>query len=217
MGAAAIAAAAALGTIGWLVAADHVDSPLVRSTASIDIADVYVFRSPQDPSNAVLAMTLHGFIPPSESGMSIFDPDVLYQFEIDTNGDAVEDRVLQAFVTRETGGQVMHFRGPAVPTTVGAEANVVGEEDAVSVEVTTSATPITATGNGLTVFAGLRDDPFFFDFARFQEITMGEASGFRDPGVDAFAGFNVYAIVVELPAAMLGGTQIGVWGTTNRR
>ena len=39
---------------------------------------------------------------------------------------------------------------------------------------------------------------------------------FRNPGVDAFAGTGVLALVVELPSAMLGGSQIGIWGTTSR-
>lgn len=213
----AVMAAALAAAAGWTVAADHVDSPLVENEASIDIADTYVFRSPADPGNVVLAMTLHGFIPPAEAGTSIFDPDVLYQFKIDTDGDAVEDRVVQAFVTGTGSAQTMHFRGPAVPPATGTENRVLAGEDAVTVSVSTGGTARVASGDGLTVFAGVRDDPFFFDFGRFQEILAGEATAFRDPGVDAFAGFNVYAIVVEMPAARLGATQAGVWATASRR
>ena len=80
------------------------------------------------------------------------------------------------------------------------------------------ASATTATGGGLTVFAGRRDDPFFFDLARFNEIRMGMATAFRDPGVDTFAGSNALAIVVELPASTVVGASpsIRVWGTTSR-
>jgi len=66
------------------------------------------------------------------------------------------------------------------------------------------------------VFAGVRDDPFFFDLVQFKKIIAGEASAFRNPGVDTFAGTNVLAIVVELPSSLLGGTKLSVWGSTSR-
>lgn len=214
----AFAGAVGLGAVSLTRAADHVDSPVVENTASIDVADLYAFRSPQDPDRLVLAMTLHGFIPPSESGMSIFEPNVLYQFKIDTDGDAVEDRVIQAFVTESGSGQTMHVRGPASPMQTGTQNRVLSGSDAATVEVTTSSNPQIAEQDGLRVFAGVRDDPFFFDFGRFQEIVAGEASSFEDPGTDAFAGFNVYAIVVELPVSRLGGgSEFGVWSTVSRR
>ena len=68
----------------------------------------------------------------------------------------------------------------------------------------------------MTVFAGVRDDPFFFDLVQFKKIIAGQATSFRNPGVDTFAGTNVLAIVVELPSSMLGGTKLGVWGSTSR-
>jgi hypothetical protein len=84
------------------------------------------------------------------------------------------------------------------------------------VRVSRGATPVTASNGGITVFAGVRDDPFFFDLTQFQAILAGQASGFRNPGVDTFAGTNVLAIVVEVPISMLGGSSLNVWGTTSR-
>jgi hypothetical protein len=72
------------------------------------------------------------------------------------------------------------------------------------------------SNDGITVFAGVRDDPFFFDLTQFQAILAGQASGFRNPGVDTFAGTNVLAIVVEVPISMLGGPNLNIWGTTSR-
>jgi hypothetical protein len=83
--------------------------------------------------------------------------------------------------------------------------------------VSTETRAVVASRNGIKGFAGLRDDPFFFDLAQFQAVIGGTASGFRNPGLDTFAGFNTLAIVLELPATMLGSNpNIGVWGTTSR-
>lgn len=75
----------------WAGAADHRDSMALTADAKADIADVYSFVSPTNSNRLVLAMTVDGLIPPSEVGMHRFDPDVLYQWKIDRNGDAVED------------------------------------------------------------------------------------------------------------------------------
>jgi hypothetical protein len=207
---------AAFAAERWLPAADHRDSMTLTNDQDVDIADVYSFRSPADPSNLVLAMTVPGLVPPAETRS--FGEDALYQFKIDNDGDAVEDLVIQAFATGSGSSQTIHLRGPAEPVTTGAVNRLLPGSDAASVQISTGATAITASGGGLTVFAGVRDDPFFFDLARFNEIRMGMATGFRDPGIDTFAGSNALAIVVELPAAMVVGASptIGVWGTASR-
>ncbi len=205
---------AAFAAERWLPAADHRDSMTLTNDQAVDIADVYTFRSPANPSNVVLAMTVPGLVPPSETRS--FDTDALYQFKIDTNGDAVEDRVIQVFATGSGPTQTVHFRGPAEPVTTGAVNRLLPGEDDATVQISAAADAITATGEGLTVFAGLRDDPFFFDLARFNKIVMGMATAFRDPGIDTFAGSNALAIVVEVPVAQIGAASFGVWGTTSR-
>src|SRR5213594_3313771 len=122
-----LAAAAALGLARWITASDHKDSALLAADPAADIADVYTFRSPVNPDNVVLAMTVSGFIPPPEASTTFFDPNVLYQWKIDNNGDAVEDLVIQAFVTGTGGHQVMHFRGPVAPSQAGSTNTVVRE------------------------------------------------------------------------------------------
>src|SRR6266581_6812152 len=115
-----LATTAALGVTRWIQASDHKDSALLAADPAADIADVYTFRSPVNPDNIVLAMTVSGFIPPSEASTTFFDPNVLYQWKIDNNGDAVEDLVIQAYATGSGRHQVMHFVGPAEPDVTGA-------------------------------------------------------------------------------------------------
>ncbi len=197
-------------------AADHRDSAVLTANPAQDIADVYSFESPADPGNIVLAMTVSGFIPPPEAASAAFDPGVLYQLKIDTNGDALEDLVIQAFATGTAGNQVMHFVGPAAPSQPGNQGRLLNGRAVASVRVSNGANATVTSLQGMKVFAGVRDDPFFFDLARFNAIIAGQETSFRNPGVDTFAGFNVLALVVEFPKSMLGTTgTIGVWGTTS--
>jgi hypothetical protein len=200
----------------WATASDHRDSALLTADRAADIADVYTFRSPANSNNTVLAMTVSGLIPPPEAGTTYFDPNVLYQWKIDNNGDAVEDLVVQAYVTGSGSNQVIHFRGPAAPVVAGATNRILPGSDAVTVQLSGTGAPTVATGGGLTVFAGPRDDPFFFDLMQFKHIIAGDTTAFRNPGTDSFAGSDVLSLVVELPSGMLGATSVGVWGTTNR-
>src|SRR5213593_4498798 len=207
-----LAIVAGLSITRWIKASDHKDSALLAADHAADIADLYTFRSPVNPDNVVLVMTVSGFIPPPEASTTFFDPNVLYQWKIDNNGDALEDLVIQAFVTGAGRHQVMHFRGPAVPS----DNRIIDGVETATVAVSNSPTPIVASRNGMTVFAGVRDDPFFFDLVQFKHIIAGEATSFRNPGIDTFAGTNVLAIVVELPSSQLGNSKLGVWGTTSR-
>jgi hypothetical protein len=77
----------------------------------------------------------------------------------------------------------------------------------------------------IKVFAGRRDDPFFFDLIGFQNVLdlggrsfVGCGSANSHPENDTFKGQNVSSIVIELPSSLLrggGDTKIGVWATTN--
>ena len=198
-----------------VTAADHVDSPLVTADQSADIADVFTFRNGE---NLVLAMTLSNAqaAPEIQLGRSIFDTEVLYQFKLDNDGDAVEDLVIQAVFVGSPTDQVMKVRGPAAPEMTGTQARLL-RGPSMNVPVSTGAEAIVAERGDLTLFAGVRDDPFFFDLAQFNAILAGAAGGFNDPGVDFFAGLNAYAIVIEVPLALVGDpATLSVWGTTSR-
>ncbi len=94
--------------------------------------------------------------------------------------------------------------------------------------------------DGIKVFAGTVDDPFFIDLgAAFDSLNLrvGAGGGVLSPAQDAndkvntapdfVSGYNVNTIAIEVPIAMLTstGTQvtanspaatIGIWGTTSR-
>jgi hypothetical protein len=214
-GLAALGVGAAI-VAGSLTAADHRDSTLLTNNPTQDIADVYGFLSPRDPSKVVFGVTLAGFIPPTEVGLRTFGQGVLYQIKLDTNGDAVEDQVIQAYLVNRGGRDLMRFVGPFRPSRTGTTSRLQLEPLLGEVQVSGGAQANIYSRNGVKLFAGLRDDPFFFDLAQFNEIIAGRASSFNNPGTDTFAGFNALAMVVELPMSLLGGaTTLGVWGTTS--
>ena len=190
-----------------LVAADHIDAPAVRGT-SADITDFYAFQG-QNTSNMVFVVNTQGLLSPSSTSGAKFDENVLIEINIDNTGDNVEDLVIQAI---PRNGK-MYFFGPVAPGTPGASSTIKSSAPSASVDITPyGSNAITATTNNLTVFAGPRDDPFFFDFGKFTEIIGGTASSFSAQGTDTFAGSNVLSVVVEVPKASLGGNgTINTW------
>ncbi len=130
---------AAVGVGHRLGAADHRDSMSTENDQAVDIADVYSFVSPASSANVVLAMTVPGLVPPSED--RFFDPNALYQFKIDTNGDATEDLVIQVYATGTGPDQTLHFRGPAVPPVAGAVNEFLPGDDDATVQFSEPARP----------------------------------------------------------------------------
>lgn len=191
----------ALGVAGLLVgataigatagAADHLDAPRATNNPSLDINDVYVFQSPENPGNTVLVMTVNpfaGLLSPTD-----FDEGGAYRFLIDNDGDAKDDVFIPISFedTNNDGTQEMRVHGWGT--------SEVGEEFGLR--------------NGGRAWAGLADDPFFFDLAGFQ-------NGLQFTGDDTLAGGNVSAIVLELPSDFLtdgDDPNIGVWATTATR
>lgn len=201
--------AAAFVTGGIIYAADHVDTPAVTNQPT-DITDVYVFRA-ADPNNLVFVANSQGLKSPAMTATAKFDENTLLEFNIDKTGDNVEDLVIQCKYDAATNK--MQIYGPIIPSATGTKSKLEGNVTADVTVTAYGAAAITGTGsNGIKVFAGPRDDPFFFDLSRFKEILAGTATGFRNPGVDAFAGTNVMSIVVEVPKALIGASaNIGVW------
>lgn len=207
--------AAGLISGGIIYASDHIDSPTVTGQ-STDITDLYVFQG-QNPDNLVFVANTQGLLTPATTGAAKFDENTLMQFSIDNNNDNIEDLVIQCKYNAKTNK--MEVYGPIKPSMTGTKSKVEGPLIA-SVAVTPygASAPIIGTQNGVSVFAGPRDDPFFFDLDQYHKIIAGTATGFNNPGTDAFAGTNVLAVVVEVPKIALGGTgKLNVWLTTRKK
>jgi hypothetical protein len=199
---------------GVLFAADHTDAPAVtgpgNTSLNNDVADLFAFQSPTDNSKMVFVLTWQGLMSPAKTAITTIPNNQLFEFNIDNNGDNVEDLVIQAKVQ---DGKLRVY-GPVAPASVGTASTIVTTGPVTEGAVTTyGQDAMVATGsNGIKAFIGPRDDPFFFDIARFKEILAGTQTSFRNPGMDTFAGTNILALVVEVPKSMLGtAATINVW------
>ena len=212
----ALVSAVVLGSSAYLIAADHIDAPAVTGKGS-DITDFYAFQSPATSSNMVFVVNTQGLLAPSATAAAKFDSNVMLEINIDNSAtkDAVEDLVIQ--VTFEDGKVQVY--GPVAPVQTGLQSTLVSA-DSKKVEAAIStykATPVIGSSNSVQVFAGPRDDPFFFDLDQYKKIIGGTATAFNNPGTDTFKGTNVMSVVVELPKSLLGSGTINTWATSNRK
>lgn len=213
-------AVTALITGGIIYAADHIDAPGVTGQTT-DITDLYVFRSPVNTNNLVFVADIQGLMSPAATATAKFDENNIIEFNIDNTGDMVEDLVIQSKYDAATNK--MYVFGPVAPSATGLTSKLQGNPTAeVTVTPYTSATPVIATGStGIQVFAGPRDDPFYFDLTQFNKIITGMATSFNNPGTDAVAGTNVMSVVLEVPKSLVGNiaatNTINVWLKTKKK
>jgi len=192
----------------FIIAADHIDAPAVQGGTS-DITDFYAFQG-ENTNNLVFVANVQGLISPANTGNASFDENVLIEFNIDNTGDNIEDLIIQA-IPRD--GK-MYFFGPVAPSQTGLNSTIQTNATAGGVVAITQYgdSAVIGTNDGMSFFAGPRDDPFFMDFAQYSAIVGGNATSFNDPGADTFAGTNVMSIVVEVPKSMIGGSgTINTW------
>ena len=194
-------------------AADHRDAPGISEDGRADILDVYAFVNPNN-GNVVLALTVNPFVIGGAIQVA-FSPDVLYEFQIDNTGDYKEDLVVQArFTPTVPGPQMVAVSEPC------AHKGPKKCQKCTAVTGPANGTVINGT-QGISVFAGLRDDPFFIDLIWVLRLIGAQPGGplTRAPGLDFFKALNCSILVVEVPASALRGSTgdiIHVWGTTSR-
>lgn len=179
-------------------AADHLDAPAAADDDTADIADFYAW---QDGDKIVAAISWAGFRGPGSPGT--FEDDVLFGIHVDSDGDALPDKsVWVRFGLNAAGEWGAKFEG--IP---GGDEEVIGPVDTVL-----------DAGLGLRAFAGVRDDPFFFDLDGFK-ATLSSASLAFDGKRDSFLGTNVTMIVVEMSVdgAAAGSDSLQLWATTGRK
>lgn len=192
------AAAMLLAASTNLYSADHLDAPAVVADPAADINDVYAFVNPADAGELILAMTIN----PIANQTTRFSDAVQYQFKVnnietDFTITCTFSRPDDTFLT-----QTVDCSAPGNRTVSGGlnEVNANGD---------------------FRVFAGLRDDPFFFDLAAFNATVANAAPAFTNPGTDFFAGLNTMAIVVGIDASVFAplsnsSARLQVWADTIR-
>lgn len=180
-------------------AADHLDAPGLTPPGGdtrLDLTDVYAFQSPSNASNTVLIMGVNPLAGELNDGK--FHPGATYEFRIDSDGDAIENLTYRVTFGTLKGSMEQSVTLRSIP----------GKDGGGSVMASGQTGQTISIPGGGSIRAGVFDDPFFFDLNAFLAVD------FCDPGTNFFTGLNISAIVLEVPSAWLGATNVGVWAET---
>jgi hypothetical protein len=186
---------------GTALAADHAEAAIAAADPAADLADFFAWYKPAT-NTLVVAVT---FAPltgaTADGGVPTYDADVLYGVHIDNDGDNIEDESIWIRFGQNTAGEW------------GVQVSGIPGEDAFSGAVESAIT----SDAGTQLWAGLTDDPFFFDFEGFEQTLASGTLSF-DATRDSFAGLNVTSIVLEIDATSLLGSDgtLQTWATTGR-
>ena len=217
----------ALSPAAPLQAADHGDAPLAGNDRGADLNDVYLFLDPTDNSKLILIMTVHGFIMPGENAnFGIFDPSLRYRFEIENTGDERADGFIDVrFSPRVADSTGVPLAQTATITLFNGRTFTAPTTNS-SATADVAPTPVLTTDpqTGVVFFAGLADDPFFFDIPAFGRFTASLRAGAPNPGVfsrgrDSFAGYNTMSIAFSIPVSLIRsrGNEVGAIIQTQRQ
>ena len=165
-------------------AADHLDPPSrtdIRFDPTIDlpadIADIYAWT---DATHLNLVYTFAGPVPGARGGF--YDPAVIYRFHLSTGGRSDDDEFLmEARFGPGQGGNGIRFIGaPGQTTPIIGPVERILERD------------------GLRVFAGVVDDPFFFDVLGFRTTNSTGTLSILNTR-DFFTNQNDTMIGIQIP------------------
>src|SRR6266850_3826673 len=185
-----------------------------------------MFLYPNDNSRLMLIMTIYGLIVHLENAnFGIFDPAIRYRFELDTNGDPKPDGDIDVrFSPRVAVGGVPQAQTATISLPNGRTFTAPSTNSSNTADVAPPPVITTDPQSNVMFFAGLTDDPFFFDIPAFGRFNASIRAGAPNPGVfsrgrDTFAGYNTMAIALSIPMQVIRGRgdSIGVIIETQRR
>ena len=190
-------------------AADHLDAPTVQTDGRLDINDVYAFTHGDDTVLAVTVNPAAGVLSPTTLRAN---PGSRYEVLVDNDGDYKADLmyIIRPEKVRKNGSQKLNLYVKDIET--GKQRRIAAGMSDTNLSIKT----------GGWFYAGLRDDPFFFDLQAFRD-QVGGAGGSRTfcdaNTVDFFAGLNATAIVIQVPSDQLTGDSdtINVWARTSMK
>jgi Domain of unknown function (DUF4331) len=219
-------------------AADHRDGPIFVNTpvaGRADINDVYIFQSPLNNNNTVLGLTVSPFAGSVGGTPTTFDSSLIFDYNVhnvfNADGTVGDPNLTFRFTFSApdaNGRQQVTVRG--LPATAFPNGGLLAK--GLTSVAQSGAAPIMMRLPGFgtgQLFAGLCDDPFFFDATGFAQLLNGQLSPGttyprprpadpNNPGPgqarNFFARSNLLAVVMEVPTAMLrngANPMIGVW------
>ncbi len=214
--------------MGPTKAADHAESPGADADPAADLADVFVFLSPENPRRMVAALTFGGrSLPRTRIDTAFYcDPKVIYELNIGrANAAGIFSNTPAIKVVARFGKNAAGACGIQLENVPGAGGTFSGPIETVL-----------SPNSTIRAFAGLKNDPFFFDAEGYNGMVAAFASSPPAGGYvassfglgsrarrDSFANRNVSVIVFEMDldtlAPLSGGSRpkLQFWATTARR
>jgi len=227
-------------TPGIIAASDHDDGEVDIKGRAVNLTDLYVYREKDQNSGAAdgdLVFTMNSNPRSVARYQYYFSTTALYQFYITQVGDVNStptgraDIILRfAFSPPNNQGMqavaITVVRGGSETTTKTTVNNSLIASTPLNSNTVLNTVPI--GGSNLTVFAGLREDPFFFDVEQFFRVRAGALGtgpkvAFKpaSQAIDFAKGYNVNTIAVRVPKAFLqegtGANTFDVWSTVSVR
>ncbi len=221
----------ALVILGGVKASDHDDGETDSKGRNLNLTDLYVFREQDQNSNIqsddlIFVMNTNPRSLPRQQ--YYFSTNARYEFKIGRVADVDSAATGQAdtVIRFEFSAPNMQGQQEMTITTVsyGFEETRAQTVDGnailtspISADIVSNIVPIGADDKTITVYAGLREDPFFFDVEQYFRVRAGAAGigpavGFRQPGYDFTAGYNVNSIVIRVPKTFLqANTELEVF------
>ena len=206
------------GAATFISASDHDDGEVDVKGRNLNITDVYAFREKDQNPNAseddlILVMNTN---PRSVARQQYyFSTNARYEFHINSvaNKDATVAGQPDMTLRFEFGAPNNQNEQEVTVTAIKNGKAIKGQ--AITTPLlnnSASVKNVRLGGENLSVFAGLREDPFFFDVEQFFRVRAGAAGigpavGFRDASkaVDFTTGYNVNTIAVRVPKKLLQG------------
>jgi Domain of unknown function (DUF4331) len=217
-----------------LLASDHDDGETDTKGRNLSLTDLYAFRDKdQNPASnsddLVLVMNTN---PRSVARQQyFFSTNARYEFKLTRVADKEATPTGQEDVTLR-----FEFAAPNAQQQQQIKFTVIRDGKEISAtNLRTTAlnekavvNQLAANGSRISVFAGLREDPFFFDVEQFFRVRAGAlgtgpAVGFKPPAqaLDFAKGYNVNSIAVRIPQKFLQGATeaktFDIWETISVR
>ncbi|BAY07660.1 DUF4331 domain-containing protein [Calothrix sp. NIES-2098] len=216
----------------YVTASDHDDGEVDTKGRNVNLTDLYVFRE-QDQNPAARQDDLVFVMNTNPRSLArqqyYFSTNALYEFKVsrvahkDATPTGKEDAILQFQFSAPNSKGEQEFKLTAIVD--GKKRSATGKTTPLSTDPQNPTVNKLSLGDTqVSVFAGLREDPFFFDVEQFFRVRagalgIGPAVGFRpaNQAIDFAKGYNVNSIVVRVPRSFLAGhsktTTFDVWET----
>ena len=215
-------------------ASSHREAPLISEDPTADNTDLYAFRSPDKPNTlTIVSNWIPGEDPAAGPNYYTFSQSAKYNIYVDRNGDGRPELTYSFRFKTPTGpfflGNTVQTwtatlngkpwaSGKTPPNNIGPrQLNFAGVKD-----YEAAAQKTIVTKNGVRIFAGQRDDPFFADVgAIFDLVAIRKAgtTGNKGGGKDFLSGYNVHTIALQIPISQIDTKlhTVGVWSSTERQ